>query len=86
MEQVENQKVIDSMLRYHSGGSDLKFRSGPGGIPAQEASANITKTVVDNASSGKRTPPPKGEFNYIPQRRRHGLFYRRPPDHERETM
>ncbi len=67
MERVENQKVIDSMLRYATAAAPISSS----GVDLaeylrQEASANITKTVVDNRQQREKNAAAQGEFNYIP--------------------
>lgn len=67
MERVENQKVIDSMLRYATAAAPISSS----GVDLaeylrQEASANITKTVVDNRQQREKNAAVQGEFNYIP--------------------
>lgn len=66
MERVENQKVIDSMLRYATAAAPISSS----GVDLaeylrQEASANIKQTVLDNKQQREKNAAANGEFNYV---------------------
>lgn len=66
MERVENQKVIDTMLKYATAAAPI---SSSGVETAeylrQEASANIKQTVIQNRQQREKNAAANGEFNYV---------------------
>jgi len=66
IERVENQKVIETMLRYTNAAAPI---SSSGVDTAeylrQEASANIKQTVIENRQQREKNAAANGEFNYV---------------------
>lgn len=66
MERIENQKVIDTMLKYATAAAPISST----GVEIaeylrQEASANIKQTVIQNRQQREQNAAANGEFNYV---------------------
>lgn len=66
LERVENQKVIETMLKYTTAAAPISSSGvNMAEYLRQEASANIKQTAIENRQQCEKNAAANGEFNYV---------------------